>query len=512
MQQMRIVWLSRLTIANLRCEMPDGQPPVTHEHGAIAPGDPPVLAPSPLPTPIALEKPTLVRYSVLAWACSLSMLTYIDRVCIKTVRGDMEASLDINAKDFGLVFGAFGLSYALFEVPSGWLGDRFGPRAVLARIVLWWSFFTVLTGCVWKFSYDLGYEIPIPAMLADWLKPIPLVFNSLILLLIVRFLFGLGEAGAYPNTARALRNWFPYSRRGFAQGLLWAFGRWGGSMAPYLVTLCALPFGWRGTFMVFGVVGAVWVVFFVRYFRNHPAEHPSVNAAERAYIEEPGDALPKPPLSWRTMFGSANLWLLCGMYLCSNAGWCFFITWDRKYYTSELHLDGFELLLAESAPLFFGGIACLAGGFTTDRQVRVWGRRWGRTGQGALAYALGGCFFLLALALRDFPALSVACLCVASFGKDFAMAVSWSTSLDIGHRYAGTVSGFMNGIGNLGTALAPPIIGYLAETRGDWGLALVFSACLFFTASFCWLFINPRKVIVYSAADMDSLRGQGVLS
>ncbi len=444
--------------------------------------------------------PTNVRYTVLAWACSLSMLTYIDRVCIKTVRPDMELSLGIESRHFGLVFGAFGLAYALFEVPSGWLGDRFGPCAVLARIVLWWSLFTVLTGCVWKFSYDLGSVLPIP-----------LAFNSLVLLVIVRFLFGMGEAGAYPNTARALRSWFPYARRGFAQGLLWACGRWGGAIAPQLVALFALPFGWRGTFLAFGILGSVWVVFFLRYFRNTSAEHPGVNEAERAYIEEQGETEPRLPLAWGTLFTAPSFWLLCGMYLCSNAGWCFFITWDTEYYKTMLHLQGGVLRLAEGAPLLFGGMACLAGGFLTDRQVRVWGRRWGRTMQGFTSYALGGCFFLLAVLLRDYPAWSVACLCVASFGKDFAMAVSWATCIDMGHRYSGTVAGFMNGIGNLGTALAPPIIGHFAIERGDWGLALVISAVLFFTASACWLFINPRHVVVYSDSDRDALRAHGAL-
>src|SRR5580698_6748043 len=158
------------------------------------------------PANLAIDaRPTNVRYTVLAWACSLSMLTYIDRVCIMNLRTPIQTALDI--EEFGLIFSSFGLAYAAFEVPSGWLGDRFGPRIVLTRIVLWWSFFTALTGCVWQFSYPLGYGF---------------VFNSFVLLVIVRFLFGMGEAGAYPNSARALRNWFPYSRRGMAQGLLWS--------------------------------------------------------------------------------------------------------------------------------------------------------------------------------------------------------------------------------------------------------------------------------------------------
>ena len=440
------------------------------------------------------QKPTNVRYVVLGWACSLSMLTYIDRVCIKDLGGQMQSDLQMNDQELGFVFSAFGLAYALFEVPSGWLGDRYGPRQVLCRIVLWWSVFTALTGCVYYFRIELG----------------PFVFTSLMLLLIVRFLFGMGEAGAYPNAARALRIWFPYSRRGRAQGLLWMFGRWGGSIAPVLILLYAMPFGWRGAFIGFGITGVLWVVFFAHFFRNSPSEHPGVNAAERAYIKEKGDEVARLPISWGQMLRSRTLWCLSGMYLFSNAGWCFFITWDKKYCETMLKLEGTELRFASSAPLFFGGVACLVGGFVTDRQVRKWGPRWGRTLQGFLSYFLGACFFLLAL-VAPHPYLSVACLCIASFCKDFAMAVSWATCLDVGHRYSGTVAGFMNGVGNLGTFFAPTIVAHLAGD-GRWDLAaLLFSAGMFFLSCVLWLFINPRKVIVYSDADRALLQQQGVL-
>src|SRR5262249_32026380 len=252
--------------------------------------------------------------------------------------------------------------------------------------------------------------------------------------------FGMGEAGAYPNIARALRNWFPFERRGRAQGLLWMFGRWGGAVAPILIAALAAWFGWRGAFYAFGVLGVVWVLGFAPWFRNTPAEHPSVNRAELQLLSEAGKPGDKPaPLSWRTMLRSPSLWFLCGMYFFSNSGWCFFITWDVRYYERVLGLSGTALSLASGAPLFFGGVACLLGGFLTDRQVRIWGRRWGRTLQGFAAYLLGGTFFLLALALRD-PLLSVVALCLASFLKDFAMAASWSTCIDIGHRYSGTVA------------------------------------------------------------------------
>jgi MFS family permease len=427
------------------------------------------------------------------------MITYIDRVCIKRVAGDMRAELHISELEFAWVFAAFGLAYALFEVPSGWLGDRLGPRRVLCRIVLWWSLFTALTGCVFAFNLDTGWRVPLPAAFGDDLV-VPLVLNGFVVLLAVRFLFGLGEAGAYPNIARALRNWFPFARRGFAQGMLWMCGRWGGAFAPPLIGLFAGLFGWRGAFITFGLFGVVWVALFARWFRDTPREHPGVNAGELALLGDAGQPGERSPrLSWRTMLASPTLWCLSGMYFLSNAGWCFFITWDVEYYEKVLHLDGLELDVASGAPLFCGGIACLLGGFATDRLVRVWGRRWGRTLQGFVAYLLGGTFFVLALVV-PWPLAAVVCLCLASFVKDFAMAVSWSTCLDIGHRYSGTVSGFMNMVGNLGTFFSPPIVAYLAR-NGDWNLALVYSAVMFFSAAGCWLAINPRRVIVYRAGE-----------
>jgi MFS family permease len=487
--------------------------PHPHPETAIT-RNPPLSPPEqaatpPRPVHLSLPHPTMVRYGVLAWVCSLSMLTYIDRVCIKQVGGEMQRDLGLTPQQFGWVFSAFGLAYALFEVPSGWLGDRLGPRKVLARIVVWWSVFTALTGAIVPFTLDSGLRFH----LGGW--EIPLLFNGFVLLLLIRFLFGMGEAGAYPNIARALRNWFPYARRGLAQGLLWTFGRWGGAAAPLLIGLFALFLGWRGAFAAFGLVGIVWVVAFYAWFRDTPAEHPSVNEGERHLIRDgaPEKSMPAR-LSWTTMLASPTLWCLSLMYFCSNCGWCFFITWDVEYYRKVLELGGRELELASGAPLFFGGVACFLGGFLTDTLVRSLGRRWGRTLQGMSAYLLGAVFFVAPLVAARWiasPWLAVASLCLASFVKDFAMAVSWSTCIDIGHRYSGTVSGFMNMVGNLGTFVSPPIVAALARA-GRWELALAYSGGMFLVASCCWLFINPRRVIVYSADDHQRLRAEGALS
>jgi MFS transporter, ACS family, glucarate transporter len=503
--------------------------------------------------PLLLARPTQVRYGVLAWFCTLSMITYIDRVCIMQVQDEMRHDLDLTPKEFAWAFSAFALAYAIFEVPTGWLGDRIGPRRVLTRIVICWLLFTALTGAVWGF----------------------------VSLVVIRFLFGAGEAGAYPNIARGAKNWFPFSERGRAQGFIWTFGRLGGALAPVLIIALAAPFahweiiaGWRGSFLMLGGIGLLWVIGFNYWFRDTPQEHPSVNEAERALIEgpayrpwgetavespdqkrladesiveagalgvpRPADAaitaetpqpeepaaepvsvrpsmIPFPTISWADTLSSPTLWFLSFMYFCSNSGWSFFITYVMPYLKNDLGLEGWPLHLASGAPLFCGAIGCLCGGFLTDFLVPILGRRWGRTLQGTVAYALGGTFFLWAvLVTQENPVLAFVAICLASFVKDFAMGASWSTTIDIGHRYSGTVAGLMNTLGNMGTVISPPLVmAIVHRTGGGEGsklsVSLFYYSAMFFIASLCWLFINPRRVIVYTPADRQRLQETGVL-
>jgi MFS transporter, ACS family, glucarate transporter len=419
---------------------------------------------------------TRIRWRALAWLCSLSALTYLDRLSLVQLRPDIERDLALTPALIAWAFSAFSLAYALFEVPSGWLGDRLGPRRVLVRIVLCWSLFTALTGTAW----------------------------SLPSLVLFRFLFGVGEAGAFPNVARAARNWFPFSERGLAQGLVWMFARWGGAVAPLVVVALAFPAGWRGAFALLGVVGAVWVWAFRRSFHDTPAEDPRLDAAERTLIAGPArEEGPAPPLSWPTLLRSRTLWALSLMYFCSNAGWSFFASWIEPYLKKDLGLGGLRLALATGGPLFCGGVACLLGGFLTDRQVRVWGRRWGRTAQGVAAYGLGGLCFLAAVACTpEHVGLAYAALCLSSFVKDFGLAASWATTIDIGHRYSGTVAGVMNAVGNMGQVVTVPVVAHLAVWAGtpgqpSWTITLYYYAAMFFIASIAWTFVDPRRVIVY---------------
>jgi MFS family permease len=441
--------------------------------------------------PATAVRPTRVRWKVLAWLCSLAAITYVGRVGAIQVREDIEASLHLTpAITAWAFFSAFNLAYALFEIPSGRLGDKLGPRRVLTRIVLCWMTFTALTGAAWD-RWSLAF---------------------------CRFLFGAGEAGAFPNIARASREWFPFAERGLAQGLVWMFARWGGAIAPLLMMVLALPFGWRGSFALMSVLGMIWVWTFYRNFRDTPQQDARVNEAECALIAGTLKDTSKPaPLSWSTMLLSRTLWALSIMYFCSNAGWSFFASWITDYLKKDLHLSGIQLVLGSGGPLFFGGISCLLGGFLTDRQVKMWGRRWGRTLLGAVSYGAGGGLFLLAVgATGKHVLLAYTAICLSSFIKDLGLASSWATTIDIGHRYSGTVAGVMNSLGNLGQVVAPPVVARLALRAGtpghpNWKTALYFYAAMFFVASISWLFVNPRRVIVYSDADQQRLHAEGRL-
>src|SRR5262245_12849257 len=249
--------------------------------------------------------PTRVRYGVMAYLCTLAFILYIDRICIGQAGTAMQAELGLSYERWGWVGVAFLIAYAIFEPTTGHWGDRYGSRRVLIRIVLWWSAFTALTGCVWSFSHEL-----LPGV----------VLNGFVLLLVIRFLFGAGEAGALPNAARVISCWFPPGRRGPSQALISTSAQIGGAAAPALAAyFIESPYiGWRWAFVIFGSLGVVWVWFFARWFRDDPADHPDVNDAERRLIlgsraapkpdsaSKPDNAPADHRIPWRRVFRNRN--------------------------------------------------------------------------------------------------------------------------------------------------------------------------------------------------------------
>jgi len=463
-----------------------------------------------LAAPPSNSSPTRVRFGVLAFICTLSVLTYLDRICISRVQEDIQRDLLISDFQMGLVFSAFIVGYLLFEVPGGWMGDRWGSRRVLTRIVLWWSLFTALTGSIFYFSWDLfaslGWE-PFVVYFGDRHFAIPVV-SSFSTLLLVRFLFGCGEAGAYPNVARVVGNWFPYRERAAVLGAVWTSGRLGGALAPLVIGgLTRTLGGWRRAFWALGAIGIVWCVWFAWWFRDRPEDKPECNDAERdeiragPYSFTAQEAAPvHAPVPWGRLLLSPNMWAICMASFWVCFAWWFFPSWYPKF-LKEVHHFSYESPLLkevlEGLPFLCGAAGCLVGGRLSDRLVVVAGRRWGRSLLGLFGFGGAAVCFLAAGLVHD-AVLAVTLLSLACFINDMAIPVIWALSADIGGRYAGTVSGFMNMVGGFGAMITPVLIPQLHSSLSGsvherWAIIMAVLAGAWFLGALAWLGIDASK-------------------
>ena len=456
---------------------------------------------------ISPARPSRVRYSILGLLCTLAMITYLDRAVNGSAKKDMMAAVGREEGDFYLVLIFFQLAYALFEIPSGWMGDTYGPRKTLIRIVIWWSAFIGLTAFA-------GYSIP-------GTETVLITFGVLVGL---QFFFGMGEAGAFPNISRAVYNWFPSTERGFAQGSVWLSARFMGGMTPFIwVCLTAgLGLDWRQTLWVFSAVAVAWVAMFTWWFRDRPEEHSATNQAERELIlAGKAPAAGHDGVPWRRIFTNRNVWALCAMYMVTNFSW-YFIMYNLpgqfRSSFSELQktLGGkMQVSLLAGAPLLIGMIGCLGGGMLTDLLIRKTGnRKWGRRTVAMTGYGMAGIFYLLATQYIGNLWPFAICLILVGLSNDFMMAPSWATAQDIGRRYSAIVSGAMNMVGNLGATLGITFTGrvekaYTVEKFNDvtqamdkvvdaQGYVICFTiyAAVYFCGVIAWLFIDAEKPIL----------------
>jgi MFS family permease len=404
---------------------------------ATALGAPPAAAPAPR------------RAAVLGFLSSLAVVTYVDRVCISRAQDSIMRDLELSTQQMSFVFLAFAWGYALMEVPGGWLGDRYGARGVLARIVAWWSFFTAATGWAWNFGS----------------------------LVVTRFLFGAGEAGCFPNVTRAVKSWLPPAEHARGQGIVWLSARWGGAFTPLLAAFVLAHLGWRWTFAVFGLLGILWVLAFSRWSRPF--------APARA---EAAEATPTP---WARLLNSRAVGLLCLQYICLNYSWTLYITWLPRY----LKARGVSPELSpyyEIFPLFIGGFGCLASGVLSVPLARWTGSvRNARRLMACLGFG-GAAAFLFASPRVENHLLMMVLIGLAGFANDFTMPVSWATCMDVGGPHTGTLSGTMNMIGAFAAGVSPVLIDtILTLNNQNWTQTLAVSAAVYAVGLVCWLFLDP---------------------
>jgi MFS transporter, ACS family, glucarate transporter len=425
---------------------------------------------------VAGVRTTRVRYGVVAFICFLAIVSYLDRVCISESAPFFVAELKLTSVQMGLVFGAFILSYGVLGVPEGWLGDKIGPRKVITGLVLSFSAFTALTGLV----------------------------HQLWSLVIVRFLFGAAEAGAFPNASKAISRWIPTKQWGIAQGLMWMCGRLGGAFAPGLVVLLIPYVGWRHSFSVFAAVGLIWAILFWWWFRDTPREKPGVSAEEVKIIESSptkaasahmhGAKQGPVKVPWARLLRNANLWAICGLYFCMSYGWHFYMTWLPTYMKAQ-GATTVESGIYGGMPYFFGAFGCVLGGLLTDYVVRKTGSVKNRRYIGAVGYVLMGICMLRVAWVRD-PLTSALTISMASFFGDLTLSSSWAVCMDVGHEIAGTISGWMSAWGNVGGFLFPIVTGFLVQDFGNWKLPIIVAAGMFFLGALFWLRVDATKSVL----------------
>jgi len=399
------------------------------------------------------------KYGVLFILSVLSVITFLDRNAISLAGHRITEELGLTEYQFGWILSAFTISYGLFEIPTGLLGDRFGAKKILARVVIWWSAFTVLTGLSGGFAS----------------------------LFLIRFLFGAGEAGAYPNTAIAIRQWFPVIERGRAQAVIWMASRLGGALTPFLVIPLQIQFGWRVSFYVLGALGLLWVIVWLIWYKNRE-EEPSPQMAIDNTIHKP---------SWNTWMKSGNFWLLMLMYYCYASGVFFFISWLPKYLQNGRGIPEDQLAYSASLPFFLAAIGCLMGGAISDFLVKKMGLVWGRRLVPLIGLSLSGTSMLLA-AFTESNAVAIVFLALGLAFMDVTAPVSWAVATELGGKDSGAVTGAMNTAGLLGGTITSLGIGYLITTYGSYQLPVVILGIVLIVGALLWLLIKADKPLVQS--------------
>ena len=397
------------------------------------------------------------RYIVLGLLVLLFAITYLDRVCISVAGPRMQAELNIDPIAWGWLTGAFTLAYCIFEIPTGLMGDRIGPRRVLARIVVWWSAFTALTGAT----------------------------SNYYLLLLTRFCFGAGEAGVFPNSSVVVSRWFPPSQRATISGVTIMASQLGGALAPLLVVPIQIRYGWRASFYVFGALGVVWAFVWYAWFRDSPAEKSGGTAPESKAVAH------TQPFPWRIALRSQSVLAQLVTVFCYAYCYNFFQTWFHTFLVKGRGFTEGSLNLS-ALPYVVAGFSTIAGGLVSDALVRRLGRKWGRRALGVTALSCAG-FCAIAILMTRHQMLTVILLAFIYAAIAFQMPAAFGVSLDISPKHAGALMGLMNTGAQAGGLVGSVLYGYIVARFTSYDAPFVPMAVLLFLGALLWLKIDASK-------------------
>jgi MFS transporter, ACS family, glucarate transporter len=411
-----------------------------------------------------------VRFLILFFTFIHTVNLYIDRAVISAAKDSIVTDLDLTLTQWGWIMAAFTLGYALFQTPTGYFADARGPRFVLTFIVIFWSCLTTLTGF----------------MKAFWS------------MLLVRFFFGAGEAGAFPALSKVAYNWFPLKERGIVQGINFSGSRIGAALAlPFVAYLIGL-IGWRYSFVFFGVTGIMYAIIWYFVFKDKPEEYKFIGEKEKKYIlenrQQPSPV--KTRLPFFKMMRSGNLWLAMGQYIASNFTFYFTLSWMYPYLQERFELGGVEAGFYSSVPLLAGAAGNWFSGWLVDwTYTRTSDLNLSRRVPAIIGFAFAAAGMILML-VAESPQVSIIFLSLAIFGADMTLSPSWAFCIDIGKENSGAVSGTMNMAGNLGAFVTIIAFPYLLAWTGDHRVFFFVCSALSVMATVMWLFMRSDKPIL----------------
>lgn len=395
---------------------------------------------------------------ILTMLVILGMVTFLDRINISVAGSSIMHDLQLSPADWGWVQSAFILSYGLLQIPMGALGDRFGHRKILTGIVLWWSAFTAFTGLA----------------------------GGLVSLLVIRFMFGIGEAGSSPCSTGVISRWFEKGEVGKAQGYVWAASRMGGALTPFVVIPVMISVGWRAAFYLLGALGIIWAAVWYWYYRDTPSSLPQE-------VERQDKQKTSP--NWGRMVGSPQFWLICAMYFFYAFGSWFFFSWFPTFMELGRGFDKTELTYAVAVPFIMSMIGNIVGGHLTDKLTQRYGIKIGRKALGSTSLAVSAvCMFLAAFIPGKMAVFVFLSLCFGIF--DLMLPSAWALCIDLGKQHAGTLSGAMNTAGNIGGFCCGILFGELVQQSGNYNLPLYMISAMLIMSAVLFAFINPEKPIL----------------
>lgn len=407
------------------------------------------------------------RNIVLLLLTIVGVITFLDRINITMAGTQIMDDLNLSIEQWGWVLSAFIASYGLLQIPLGAWGDKKGQRKVLAVIVLWWSVFTGLTG----------------------------IAGGFVSLLLIRFAFGIGEAGAYPCMTGTIGRWFPKSQTGKAQGYIWAASRVGGVLTPFIVIPIITNLGWRAAFYILGIVGGLWVIIWYFWYKDNPSAMKGITQKELNELDTTEFKKEKIDIPWGKIFSSKQVWLIILMYwFYAWASW-FFFSWFPTFMEKGRGFEYKELNWAVAVPFFMSMIGNISGGYLSDNFSKKYGLKTGRRLLGTGGLALSAVFMFLAAfipgKIQVFVFLS---LC---FGViDLMLPSAWAVCLDIGKKYGGAISGAMNTAGNLGGFTCATVFGYLVKATGNYNFPLYIISGMLVISAFLFSKIDASKSLL----------------